>query len=224
MTDTGSSGGRGAGSGARRPRTDAQRNRTHILEVAERYFAEHGVAGSMDAIAKRAGLGPGTLYRHFPTRDALLAALLQARNEELDARRQALLREETDATEALARWLDAVIEWVTAFDGLPEPLRAALSEEEGSPLALTCQGFITATEHFLGAAQRQGGAQPRVRARDLFLSALATGWVSGAAMADASSAQALRAMLRSGWETRATAGTGKSPAGRAAPGAKKALE
>jgi AcrR family transcriptional regulator len=207
--------------GARRPRTDAQRNRTHILEVAERYFAEHGVEGSLDAIAKRAGVGAGTLYRHFPTRDALLAALLQARNEELDARRQAILREETDATEALARWLDAVIEWVTAFDGLPEPLRAALSEE-GSPLALTCQGFITATEHFLRAAQRHGGAQPRVRARDLFLSALATGWASGAAMADASSAQALRAMLRSGWATRAPAGTGKSPAGREAPLPKKA--
>jgi AcrR family transcriptional regulator len=221
MADTGNSAGPDGGSGARRPRTDAQRNRAHILEVAERYFAEHGVAGSMDAIAKRAGLGPGTLYRHFPTRDALLAALLEARNEELDARRQAILREETDATEALARWLDAVIEWVTAFDGLPEPLRAALSEE-GSPLALTCQGFITATEHFLGAAQRHGGAQPRVRARDLFLSALATGWASGAAMADASSAQALRAMLRSGWATRATAGTGKSPAGREAPVSKKA--
>lgn len=221
MTDTGNSAGRGAGSGARRPRTDAQRNRTHILAVAERYFAEQGIAGSLDAIAKRAGVGPGTLYRHFPSRDALLAALLEARNEELDARRQAILREETDATEALARWLDAVIEWVTAFDGLPEPLRAALSEE-GSPLALTCQGFITATEHFLRAAQRQGGAQPRVRARDLFLSALATGWASGAAMADASSAQALRAMLRSGWATGATTGTGKSPAGREAPVARKA--
>lgn len=223
MTDTGSSAGPRAGRGARRPRADAERNRTHILEVAERYFAEHGVAGSMDAIAKRAGLGPGTLYRHFPTRDALLAALLQARNEELEARREAILREETDATEALARWLDAVIEWVTAFDGLPEPLRAALSEEV-SPLALTCQGFIATTQHFLAAAQRHGGAQPRVRARDLFLSALATGWASGAAMADASSARALRAMLRSGWATRAPAGTGRSPGGREARVARKAAK
>lgn len=221
MADTGRGAGRGAGSGARSPRADAQRNRTRILAVAERYFAEHGIEGSMDAIAKRAGLGPGTLYRHFPNRDALLAALLQARDEELVARRDAIEREETDATEALARWLDAVVEWVTAFDGLPEPLRAALSEEN-SPLALTCQGFITTTEHFLRAAQHEGGAQPRVRARDLFLSALATGWASGAAMADASSARALRAMLRSGWATRATAGTGKSPAGREARISKKA--
>jgi AcrR family transcriptional regulator len=193
--------------GTRRPRTDAQRNRSHILEVAEQYFSEQGVTGSMDAIAKRAGVGAGTLYRHFPTRDALLAALLRARDEELEARRAAIQREESDSTEALARWLQALGEWVTAFDGLPEPLRAALSEES-SPLALTCQGFITTTEHFLRAAQQDGGAQPWVRGRDLFLSALATGWVSGAALADASSAEALRAMMRSGWTTH---GRGKPP-------------
>jgi hypothetical protein len=124
--------------------------------------------------------------------------LLQARDEELVARRHAIEREESDPTEALAQWLDALVEWVTAFDGLPEPLRAALSEE-GSPLALTCQGFIATTEHFLHAAQRDGGAQPWVRGRDLFLGALATGWATGAALADASSGRALRDMLRSGW-------------------------
>ena len=192
--------------GARRPRTDARRNRTHILDVAARHFAEHGVEGSLDALAKRAGVGPGTLYRHFPSRDALLAALLQTRDEELRARREAIEREEPDATEALARWLDALVDWVTAFDGLPEPLRAALSEE-GSPLALTCQGFITTTECFLRAAQEEGAALPGVRGRDLFLSALATGWASGAAMSDESSAQSLRAMMRSGWATRASGGT-----------------
>lgn len=188
------------GMGARKPRMDAQRNRSHILEVAEQFFSEQGVAGSLDAIAKRAGVGAGTLYRHFASRDALLAALLQARDQELDARRAAIQREEVDSTERLARWLDALIDWVTAFDGLPAPLRDALSED-GSPLSLTCQGFITTTEEFLRAAQHDGGAQPWVRGRDLFLSALATGWVSGAAMADDSSAQALRAMVRCGWAT-----------------------
>ena len=57
----------------RAPRADAQRNRDHILDIAEQYFSEHGVAGSLDAIAKQAGVGAGTLYRHFPTREALLA-------------------------------------------------------------------------------------------------------------------------------------------------------
>ncbi|MEX5299884.1 helix-turn-helix domain-containing protein [Kocuria sp. CPCC 205292] len=188
-----------AETGTRRPRTDARRNRTRILEVAEEFFTEAGITGSLDALAKRAGVGAGTLYRHFPNRDALLAALLQARNEELEAQLEAL-RQETDAAVALEHWLDALGEWVTAFDGLPDPLRAALSQES-SPLAITCQGFITTTDEFLGAAQREGAARPWVRGRDLFLAALATAWVRGAAMADEASAQAVREMIRSGWAT-----------------------
>ncbi|GGG68870.1 TetR family transcriptional regulator [Kocuria dechangensis] len=188
-----------AETGTRRPRTDARRNRTRILEVAEEFFAEAGITGSLDALAKRAGVGAGTLYRHFPNRDALLAALLLARNEELEVRREAL-RQETDSVAALEQWLEALGEWVTAFDGLPEPLRAALSQES-SPLAITCQGFITTTDEFLAAAQRAGSARPWVRGRDLFLAALATAWVRGAAMSDEASAQALRDMVRSGWAT-----------------------
>ncbi|MHC5557866.1 TetR/AcrR family transcriptional regulator [Kocuria sp. U4B] len=188
-----------AGAGTRRPRTDARRNRTRILEVAEEFFAEAGITGSLDALAKRAGVGAGTLYRHFPNRDALLAALLQARNEDLEARHRAI-REETDSAAALEQWLEALGEWVTAFDGLSDPLRAALSEES-SPLAITCQGFITTTDEFLAAAQREGTARPWVRGRDLFLAALATAWVRGAAMSDEASAQAMRDMVRSGWAT-----------------------
>ncbi|GAA2334160.1 TetR/AcrR family transcriptional regulator [Streptomyces kunmingensis] len=188
-----------AGTDGRRVRTDKQRNRVHILEVAEQFFAEQGISGSMDAIAKRAGVGAGTLYRHFPNREALLAALLQARNEELEARRDAIRREESDSSDALAQWLDALGEWVTAFDGLPEPLRVALTEDT-SPLTITCQGFITTTEEFLGAAQRDGGAHPWVRARDLFLSTLATAWARSAALADESSSEGLSTLMRSGWE------------------------
>ncbi|MFF8502046.1 TetR/AcrR family transcriptional regulator [Streptomyces anulatus] len=203
-----------AATGERRQRTDKQRNRTHILEVAEEFFAEQGITGSMDAIAKRAGVGPGTLYRHFPNREALLAALLQARDEELEARRDAIQREEADSRAALAQWLQALDEWVTAFDGLPEPLRAALAEGT-SPLAITCQGFVTTTENFLHAAQRDGGAQRWVRGRDLFLSTLATAWARGAAMADESSPDALVSLVRTGWETPTTESAhrgGKGPA------------
>lgn len=184
----------------RRPRADKQRNRTHILQIAEQYFSDHGITGSMDAIAKRAGVGPGTLYRHFPNRDALLAALLQARQDELVSRRDAIRQQEQDATAALARWLDALGNWATAFDGLPEPLRAALTEDT-SPLALTCQGYITTTDEFLRAAQRDGGARPEVRGRDLFLGVLAMSWVRGAAMADESSTPALSSLMRTGWAT-----------------------
>jgi len=183
----------------RRPRSDKERNRTHILQIAERYFTEHGITGSLDAIAKRAGIGPGTLYRHFPTRESLLTALLQARNDELASQYEAI-RQEPDTTAALARWLDALSRWATAFDGLPEPLRAALTEES-SPLALTCQGYVTATDEFLHAAQRDGGARPGMHGRDLFLGVLAVSWVRGAAMADESAPAALSTLMRTGWAT-----------------------
>lgn len=184
----------------RKPRTDAQRNRSHILDTAEAYFSEHGVSGSLDAIAKQAGVGPGTLYRHFPNREALLAALLSARQERLERRRESIRAGTGDAADALGQWLDALAEWAGAFDGLPEPLRQALAEGT-SPLALTCEGFVSTTDEFLRAAQREGGARPDVRGRDLFLGVLAVSWVRSAAMADEGSGAALSALLRTGWST-----------------------
>ncbi|MEV0544526.1 TetR/AcrR family transcriptional regulator [Nocardia salmonicida] len=182
----------------RAARTDKQRNRSHILGVAEQYFTEHGVSDSMNAIAKLAGVGAGTLYRHFPNRDALLAALLRARSDELKARRDAIRLEVHDSTAALAQWLEALGEWATAFNGLPEPLRLALNEGS-SPLALTCQGYVTITDEFLSAAQGDGGARPAVRGKDLFLNVLAISWVREAALADEASGGALEDIMRAGW-------------------------
>jgi AcrR family transcriptional regulator len=187
--------------GARAPRADARRNRSHILDVAEHYFSEHGVGGSLDAIAKQAGVGAGTLYRHFPNREALLAALLSARDDALGARRDQLRSRSVDSADALDGWLGAIIDWAGAFDGLPEPLRAATTTST-SALATTCEGFITTTEEFLAAARDDGKARSDVRARDLFLAALATSWVRGAALADDASATALAALTRNGWETK----------------------
>jgi AcrR family transcriptional regulator len=182
----------------RSPRADAQRNRDHILDTAAQYFSEHGVSGSLDAIAKKAGVGAGTLYRHFPNREALLAALLTARDEELVKRRDSIRAEGAGAASCLERWLDALIEWAGAFDGLPEPLRTATTTET-SPLGITCQGYITTTDEFLLAAQKEGSARPEVRGRDLFLAALAASWVRDAAMADEFSAQALKSLIKNGW-------------------------
>lgn len=185
-------------------RADAQRNRDLILDTAAQQFSEHGVRGSLDAIAKRAGIGAGTLYRHFPTREALLAALLSDRDDELVARRDALRAGSADTAEALDGWLRAIADWASAFEGLPEPLRAAMATT-ASPLTTTCEGFITTTAEFLDDAQRDGRARGEVRARDLFLAALATSWVRGAALADDTSGAALAALTRTGWETREAA-------------------
>ena len=186
----------------RRPRADAQRNRAHILDVADRFFSEHGVGGSLDAVAKQAGVGPGTLYRHFPTREALLAALLAAREDDLVARLDAI-RAEPDAGAALEQWLQAVTDWTTAFDGLPEPLREAVTGGN-SALVMTCQGFIDTTEELLRTAQQQGLARPDIRGRDLFLGVLAMAWVREAALADQTSPSGLSLLLRHGWSVPAT--------------------
>jgi len=186
--------------GGRVLRADARRNRDHILEVAQRFFTEHGVDGSLDAVAKQAGVGPGTLYRHFPTREALLAALLEAREEVLGQRLETIRSESADAAEALRGWLEALVDWAGAFDGLPEPLRAAMTAER-SPLALTCEGYISTTDAFLSAAQREGSARGDVRGRDLFLAVLATSWARGAALADEQSPVAMVDLLATGWAT-----------------------
>jgi AcrR family transcriptional regulator len=191
MTDT---------SRTRAPRSDALRNRQHILDIARDHFAEHGVSGSLDAIAKDAGVGPGTLYRHFHSKEALLAALLAARDQEIGVRRDAITRTTSDAGDALAQWLDALIEWASAFDGLPEPLRAALGEIP-SPLTSTCEGYVVVTDQFLARAQDEGLARSDVRGRDLFLMALAISWTRGAAMADGPSTSLMPHILRAGWAT-----------------------
>src|SRR6202453_836506 len=75
---------------ARKPRSDGQRNRERILEVAKQVFTRRGADASMDEIAKRAKIGPGTLYRHFPTRDELLATVHITEVEKLAAAQKKL--------------------------------------------------------------------------------------------------------------------------------------
>jgi AcrR family transcriptional regulator len=72
-------------SAARKLRADAQRNRERILEVAKLAFTENGAEATLDDIARKAAIGPGTLYRHFPTRDALIEAIYRSEVEKLTA-------------------------------------------------------------------------------------------------------------------------------------------
>jgi AcrR family transcriptional regulator len=98
---------------ARKPRADAQRNRERILEVAKQVFTRRGAEASMDEIAKRAAIGPGTLYRHFPTRDELLAAVYISEVEKL-AEAQRKFSAEFPPQEALRAWLLVFIDYVAA--------------------------------------------------------------------------------------------------------------
>ena len=88
----------------RKPRADAQRNRERILEVAKQEFTRSGANASLEDIAKKAGVGPGTLYRHFPTREDLLVAVYRSEMEKLAAAARTLADTMTPV-EALRAWL-----------------------------------------------------------------------------------------------------------------------
>src|SRR5216683_7877526 len=97
----------------RRPRTDAQRNRERILDVAKEAFTRSGANASLDDIAKDAGVGPGTLYRHFPTREELLEAVYRTEMEKL-ASAEEKFAEELPPIEALRAWLLLFVDYIAA--------------------------------------------------------------------------------------------------------------
>lgn len=99
------------GSIARRPRADAQRNRERILEVAREAFTQHGPTATLDDIARRAEIGPGTLYRHFPSRDALIEAVFRNQVEKLTAAAERFAVQ-MEPLEALRAWMLVFIDYV----------------------------------------------------------------------------------------------------------------
>jgi AcrR family transcriptional regulator len=95
----------------RKPRTDAQRNRQRILEVAKEAFTRYGANTSLDDIAKEAGVGAGTLYRHFGTRDALLEAVYHTEVEKLAAAERELSGK-LPPVEALRAWMLLFVDYI----------------------------------------------------------------------------------------------------------------
>lgn len=95
---------KGPKAAARKPRSDAQLNRERILEVAKQAFTRSGADASLDDIAKEAGVGAGTLYRHFPTRDALIEAVYRTEVEKLAAAERRFA-ETMPPIEALRAWM-----------------------------------------------------------------------------------------------------------------------
>jgi AcrR family transcriptional regulator len=97
----------------RKPRTDAARNRERILEVAKGAFTRYGANASLDDIAKEAGVGAGTLYRHFPSRDALIEAVYRTEVEKLAAAEKKF-SERLSPTEALRAWMLLFVDYIAA--------------------------------------------------------------------------------------------------------------
>jgi AcrR family transcriptional regulator len=107
----------------RKPRADARRNRERILEVAKQEFTRSGANASLEEIAKQAGVGPGTLYRHFPTREALLVEVYRKEVEKLAAAERKF-SETLPPVEALRAWMLLFVDYIAAKQIIAPALNA----------------------------------------------------------------------------------------------------
>lgn len=147
----------------RKMRADARRNYARLLTAAAEIFAEQGAGASLEDIAARAGVGIGTLYRHFPSRQALLEAVYREHIEALGAEAQ-VLGSVLSPGEALATWLRSVLAHNVAQRGLKE----ALMREGGSELTAACKRQLQeAGAALLAEAQQAGDVRPDLEITDL---------------------------------------------------------
>jgi AcrR family transcriptional regulator len=122
----------------RKPRADAERNRLRLLETAKVAFAEKGSAASLDEIARMAGVGAGTLYRHFPNRDALVAAVYRNETEQLVAAADRLEETHPPVT-ALREWLLLFVDYIATKHGMYEVLNSIVGGTSDLYSASTAQ-------------------------------------------------------------------------------------
>jgi AcrR family transcriptional regulator len=166
----------GPGVSQRQPRADARRNRQLILDAAEEVFGERGVGAPVDDIARRAGLGVGTLYRHFPTKEALCAAIITTRLERLVANARAAASAEGDAAESLFGLLSDVIETSALKKDVADFL-AGSGYDVTVDAGETYDDLRAAIDRLLRRAQEAGKVRRDVTVADLI------GLVSGACVA-----------------------------------------
>jgi AcrR family transcriptional regulator len=130
-------------------RADAQRNRDRIVEVARALVRAKGFdAVSMDEIAKGAEVGPGTLYRHFPTKESLYDAVLEAWAGKVNATVDRALSLDASARERLLTWLTDYAAMLTEHKGAAARITAALGDP-GSPFAAKCQTYVNANQRLI---------------------------------------------------------------------------
>jgi AcrR family transcriptional regulator len=148
---------------SRPKRADARRNYDKLVAAAREAFAEHGSAASLEDVARRAGVGIGTLYRHFPTRPALLEAVYV---EEVEAMaRSAADLSDLEPWEALSTWLRQFVRYAATKRALVEELLAA---DPDSQVLGSCRTAIRgAGDQLLGRAQEAGVVRPDIAFLDI---------------------------------------------------------
>lgn len=162
----------------RRMRSDARDNRDRILQAAKAVFAEHGAGASLNEIARRARVGPGTLYRHFPTLQALLVAIISDDVDALCATGRDLLTHRSP-DDAMRSWLRAVALHATAMNGLVAAQMAAELGQGGDTALAACHAAIIAVgSELLARAQAHGSISEQTDVLDLLKLATAIAWAS----------------------------------------------
>jgi AcrR family transcriptional regulator len=152
---------------ARPLRADAQRNRDRLLEVAVRALSRGGPEVTLDAIAKEAGVGIGTLYRHFPTREALIDAAYRSELARLCDSAGDLLRDLPPA-HALRAWMDRFADYMTAKRGMGDALRALIASG-GDPFSESRDRLTAAVTELLRAGAAAGTLRPDVSPDDVLV-------------------------------------------------------
>jgi AcrR family transcriptional regulator len=150
---------------ARKPRADGQRNRDHLLAVAKAVFTRAGTEINLDEVAKQAGLGVGTLYRHFPTRDALVEAVYRAEIEGLAAAAKRLSLAHAPL-EALREWMRLFVDYI----GTKNLIAPALNAMVGGPSQLyaASRELVTAAiDSLVRRAVESGDIRPDLEPLDL---------------------------------------------------------
>jgi AcrR family transcriptional regulator len=154
--------------GGRTLRADARRNRDRLLSAAARAFSQDGADVTLDAIAKDAGVGIGTLYRHFPTREALIEAAYRSELARLCDAVPDLLQE-MRPDEATRAWMDRYIEYMTTKRGMADALRAVIASG-GTPYAQSRDRLITAITSLLQAGAAAGTLRADIEPADVLAS------------------------------------------------------
>jgi AcrR family transcriptional regulator len=137
----------------RKPRADAQRNRERLLEAAKAAFAESGPDVSLDEIARRTGVGIGTLYRHFPNRDAIVEAVYRREVQQL-ADAATRLMETLPAGEALHQWMRLFVDYIAT----KKVIGSALTSIVGGASELYVASGVLITGAMSALVERASGA------------------------------------------------------------------
>ncbi|MEV6624190.1 helix-turn-helix domain-containing protein [Amycolatopsis sp. NPDC051106] len=177
----------------RGPRADATRNRQQLLDVATRLFASAEAEPSMRAIAHEAGVGIATLYRHFPTREALVDAVYQDQVSRLTTGARELLAE-LDPPAALRRWMDLFGDWIATKNGMVDTLLAMVESGEIAH-ARTRAELLAAIDHILEAGRASGQLRADVPAEDIAAALIGIFTVAGAPEHEAMAARLLNLLM-----------------------------